>query len=335
MELFTGPVPVRSMHDLLAVLPYLVGYHPADSVVCVGIRGARLEGTFRFDLIDDPQVRSSCIAVIRETCRHHEIPETVLVGYGDAGRVAATLGPTTTALAGAGVDVDVVATVHVDGGYGHVLDHEFRRVRDIALDPGRSPAVAAAIVHGLVARSSRAAVADLVAPVTGASRDALDHADYVARARLLGLHRAILDPARPTPVIALESRLHRAGTATIRAARRRATAGTALPDTAVAWLALLLQRPGVRDDAIRGCDGSPAEVRLWTDVTRRADPTLAAEPACLLALNAYLAGDDALAIAATERALQTEPDHRLARLIAVAMASGIGQHVLRQIIAGR
>ncbi|MFD0787811.1 DUF4192 family protein, partial [Micromonospora azadirachtae] len=43
---------VRSPADLLAAVPYLLGFHPADSVVVVAMRGRRVVFAARADLPD-------------------------------------------------------------------------------------------------------------------------------------------------------------------------------------------------------------------------------------------------------------------------------------------
>ncbi|WP_426502846.1 DUF4192 domain-containing protein [Dactylosporangium sp. McL0621] len=333
MTSFDGPMAVHSTHDLLVVLPHLIGYHPADSLVCAAFDKGWLRATIRLDLMDDPEDLATAVAVVRSTLAQHQISTAVLVGYGDRDRVTAAVAPTAAALAGIGVETMLIA--HVHDGYGSVMDRHGTYLDDIPLNPDGNAAIAAAVMHGWVARSSRAAVANLVAPVTGAERDAMDRADHAARSQLLDLHRTVLAGEPPVPVIVLERTVRDAGAAAVRDARRAATDGARPADADIAWLALLLQRTDVRDEAIRGCDGSPAELRLWTDVTRRAEPSLAPAPACLLALNAYLAGDDMLAIVGIERALRSNPEHRLARLIAAAQATGLDRDTLRRLVTTR
>src|SRR5258708_40057514 len=50
-------VRVGSADDILAVVPHLLGFHPSDSLVLLGIGGphARIRLAFRYDLPDPPE----------------------------------------------------------------------------------------------------------------------------------------------------------------------------------------------------------------------------------------------------------------------------------------
>jgi hypothetical protein len=97
-----------------------------------------------------------------------------------------------------------------------------------------------------------------------------------------------------------------------------------------------LQDPAVRDRALGlalAQDAAAAEA-LWTECTRRAPDMLAAAPATLLAVSAWLRGDGAMANIALERALEAEPGYRLARLLFPALAACLPPAELRAMIAG-
>jgi Domain of unknown function (DUF4192) len=72
-----------------------------------------------------------------------------------------------------------------------------------------------------------------------------------------------------------------------------------------AWLALVLRRLRIRDDAWARMDPGHAAAhrRLWTDLVRRAQPGYVAAPASLLAVAAWQEGNGALANIALDRAL--------------------------------
>jgi hypothetical protein len=57
-------------------------------------------------------------------------------------------------------------------------------------------------------------------------------------------------------------------------------------------------------------------VRLWTDVVVQCPLERLAPAAGLLAFSAWLSGHGALAWCAIDRAFQSDPDHRLAQLVA-------------------
>jgi hypothetical protein len=65
-----------------------------------------------------------------------------------------------------------------------------------------------------------------------------------------------------------------------------------------------------------------AHRRLWTDVTRRAQPGYVAAPASLLAFVAWQSGDGALANVALDRALADEPQYSMALLLRQVITAG-------------
>ncbi|MFD6714423.1 hypothetical protein AMK25_26430 [Micromonospora sp. TSRI0369] len=114
-----------------------------------------------------------------------------------------------------------------------------------------------------------------------------------------------------------------AGTAAVRAAFRRQRRGERLDDDEVAWLTVLLTHIPVRDHAWSRTDGRDADISLWTDVTRRAEPDLIAAPGCLLAFSAWRSGHGALAAVALERVLSAHPGYSLAVLLDEALRRGV------------
>jgi hypothetical protein len=105
---------------------------------------------------------------------------------------------------------------------------------------------------------------------------------------------------------------------TYRAGGRYAT------DYQVAWITVALRDLRVRDDAWARMDPAHADAhqRLWTDVTRRAQPGYVAGPASLLAFVAWQSGDGALANVALDRALADEPRYSMAQLLRQVITAG-------------
>jgi hypothetical protein len=64
-------------------------------------------------------------------------------------------------------------------------------------------------------------------------------------------------------------------------------------------------------------------VELWTDLVRRAPDHLAAAPAAVLALAAWLAGEGALAWCAVDRVHEVDPDHTLAALVGDMLVAAV------------
>ena len=91
-----------------------------------------------------------------------------------------------------------------------------------------------------------------------------------------------------------------------------------------AWLALALTSLRVRDDAWARMDPGHREAhqRLWTDLTRHAQPGYVAAPASLLAFTAWQAGNGALANVALDRALADDPGYSMAQLLRDTIDAG-------------
>jgi len=182
--------------------------------------------------------------------------------------------------------------------------------------------------RGIAPLPSRDAVAELIAPLTGAHRAAMDAATQAALRRLAGMLRDHLSTPTtgssatrlgyglPAPVL-------QAGTAAVDDALAATARGHTLADTDAAWLSAVLVIPDVRDYAWNGCDGSEHQRRLWIDMTRRATPATTPAPAFLLAVSAYLSGDGTLARIALDRCLRCEPGYAPARLAERALQAGV------------
>src|SRR5690242_21748725 len=116
--------------------------------------------------------------------------------------------------------------------------------------------------------------------------------------------------------------------------RRAEGAAVPLPSHALAEIVWGLQHIPVRDRALGlavGDDAAAAEA-LWTECTRRAPWMLAAAPATLLAVSAWLRGDGAMAAVALERALGSDEDYQLARLLRTALAACMRPQELRAMV---
>jgi hypothetical protein len=100
--------------------------------------------------------------------------------------------------------------------------------------------------------------------------------------------------------------------------------GSIVPAIGYAWLALVLTRLRIRDDAWARMDPNhrDAHRRLWTDVVRRAQPGYVAAPACLLAFTAWQGGEGALANIALDRALADDPEYSMALLLRDILDAG-------------
>jgi len=319
-------VRVSSPADVLAVVPHLLGFHPANSLVVMGVGRpkARVQLAFRYDLPDPPDaVHAADIAEhAAEVLRHRRLSSVIGVGYGPGALVTPVADALAAALHGAGLRLHELMRVE-DGRYWSYLcqNPECCPAEGVPFDVRANPASAAMTVAGLVAYPDRAALAGTLAPVTGAAARSMERATSQARARAADLiTQASPSLGRGTKLLV------DAGRQAVQEAIATYRAGGRLEaDEQVAWLTVVLAHLAVRDDAWARMDPvhRAAHLRLWTDVVRRAAPAYLPAPASLLAFTAWQSGEGALANIAIDRALAADPAYSLAQLLREIMDAGV------------
>ncbi|MFI7208465.1 DUF4192 domain-containing protein [Micromonospora aurantiaca (nom. illeg.)] len=306
-------LPVTSISDLLAAVPYLLGFHPADSLVAIGLTGHRIAVAARADLPTPATIPDWAPVAARQhlaLLRNVDATAAILIGYGPATAVTPVVDAITPQLHAAGVTI--FDTLRVTDGRYHSYqcqDPLCCPPDGVPFDPHYSPTAVHAIVAGQTALPDRAALVASLAPTSSAG---MAEASRRAQERALA---AQLSGGRAA--------LIRAGRKAVDEAFARYAADAVLTDDEVAWLAVLLADIAVRDHAGEATGTEPWHLALWTDITRRADPAYTAAPASLLALTAWRHGQGALAAVALDRALTADPHYRLARLIDDALRHGI------------
>ncbi|MFF4812775.1 DUF4192 domain-containing protein [Micromonospora chersina] len=314
-------LPITSPADLLTAVPYLLGFHPTDSLVIVGLTGTRIAVASRADLPQPSQVAAWAddyiLSQIR-MLRNAAATRAIAVGYGPAATVTPAIDTVIPRLAA--TDIDVFDALRVtDGRYFSYLcqDPACCPTDGVPFDPQRSDITMHAIVAGCHALPDRAALVASIAPTTGDARVAVTRATAHARAR----RRTLISEAGRDGLI-------RAGEQAVRDMLARYADEQTLTDDELAWLTVLLPVPAIRDVAWQATDAQPWHVAMWTDITRRAHPPLVAPPASLLAFAAWRRGDGALASIAVDRALAANPAYSLAQLIDQALRAGLTPSVL-------
>lgn len=310
--------------DLLAAVPYLLGFHPADSVVLVGFDGVLLVFTLRADLPSraDSAACRSLARYLASVSGEHGVSEVVVVAYGSRSRVQRVMPALISAIEQAGIEVrDAIGVAGSRYWSCLCADPRCCPPEGIPYDPDRSPVPAAATVAGRAVLPDREALARQLEPVTGAAREAMRRATDRAEQRFCRAFDSG-DAAGSRERLAAE------GVRLVGAVARRCQRGEALSDDEVAWLSLLLLFPEVSDAALRQVWGraEPAEIvaelALWCDVTRRVQPEFSAPPATVTALAAWRNGDGVLAGMAAWRAMSLAPDYPPARAVSEALAVG-------------
>lgn len=315
-DLAPDRVTLRTPTDLLAAVPYLLGFHPIDSIVVLGLHGPRVVFNVRADLPDADAPLAPFAAELARLFEANDLDRALIVGYGPAPLVTRTVLAVGEVMAERGVCVAEILRV-ADGRYWSYLctDSGCCAVEGTPFDPTATEVAAAATFAGRVALPDREALARTVAAPAGAELAASEEATRSAFAAV---------ESAPAP-------RRRAGARALAAAVERHRAGRRLDDVEVARLSLFVAHTDVRDLAWRrlvdagraGVDQLEPHLALWGDVVRRARPDLAAAPAALLAAAAWRSGDGALAWVAVERALAETPGYGMALLLAEALTQGL------------
>jgi Domain of unknown function (DUF4192) len=323
-------VRVSSPADVLAVVPHLLGFHPSNSLVVMGVGRprARVQLAFRYDLPDPPDdVHAADIAEhAAEVLRHRRLSTVIGVGYGPGARVTPVADALAAALRQTGLRLHELMRVE-DGRYWSYLceNPECCPADGVPFDVRANPAAAAMTVAGLVAYPDRAALAGTLAPVTGAAARSMEEATSRARERAADLIAQASSSAGPDAGQGAKLLVDAGRRAVQEAISTYRAGGRVLADEPVAWLTVVLAHLAVRDDAWARMDPGyrAAHLRLWTDVVRRAAPAYLPAPASLLAFTAWQSGEGALANIAIDRALAADPAYSLARLLRDIMDAGV------------
>ncbi len=335
-------VLLRSPADCIAIVPYLLGFHPQDSIVAIAFNtdtGTRtdaptsadrdagsgvgaFQGVVRFDLPPScayiPDLAEQFRAILTRT----STARVLLLGYGDGVRVTPVMDAVRGSLAVAGIEVLDALRVQ-DGLYWSYVcaDPGCCPPSGVPYDCAGNPVAAGAVWAGLVALPDRDALADTIAPVGGGERERMRAATRAAR-------------AHATSQLATRDghSWYREGLDRIIEAFERIIDEREISDAEVAWLGVLLTAIGIRDAAMTfiGRYADETHLRLWTELTRRVEPGYLAAPASLLAFVALGAGNGPLARVAVERALADDPGYRLAGLVREALDAGLPPSVVAE-----
>lgn len=304
--------------ELLQAVPYLLGFHPAQSLVLVGLDEGAVTVTARLDLPDagTPGVLEHTLAALRHG-GSTSILGAVYCDAADAADYWPELPEALDRAAGeAGCDVLDVLLVG-DGRWWSLRcrSEECCPPEGRPLPTAPSAFAAAATYSGVVALPDRAALAAVLDPLPADERERLDSAiaeqEHAAvRAALAGdggrhersVKRALFAAARDS------DEANWPGLPEVDAARFGA-ALAALPVRDAVWVAV--------DDG--RLDGRP----LWRDLARRLPGPYDAPPLLLFGWAAWRAGDGTSAGIAADRAIGSDPDYTAAYLLRAAVANAL------------
>jgi hypothetical protein len=307
----TGAEPrrARGPADLLALVPSLFGFHPADSLVLLTVGETPAPFHARVDLPTDPVGVELVGAQLAETVRRNGTTHVVLVAYTrDAGLAHAVVDHLFDRLTE--IDVELMCAVRAADGQYWVLP-SWPDDEGTSYDLSAHPWTAQAVLDGTVVHRSRE---DLARTLVGADPEETEVVTALAREITERLDHAA------DGGLGLEARWVRRRVRRFLRDRRR------LDPAEVARLAVASHRSvHLRDVAWAEMTHTNAgrHVDLWRDVVRRVPDELRAPAATLLGFSAWLSGDGALAWCAIERALDADPGYSLANLLTQLLAGAV------------
>ena len=330
-------VRVSGPGELVATVPYVVGYRPREALVVMALRGPRrrlattgciaLPERGRVDAVDDvvgaalgPVLRSGAerlLAVVyvrRRPSSTGALPERPVATA--VGRMASE----------SGVAVEDLIAVWEDRWWSYVCrDARCCPPQGHPLpDPATVPTVASMVVEGVAPAPSREALAASLDHAPGCLGDALAAALTRRRAEAASGHGPV---TRARTLDALD-RLLRLGAG-------REPPGDLDDVDAVADVLVGLGDVGARDAALcLVAEREPTttgEVLRW--LVRLAPREHVAPVATVLAFTAYLGGDGALANVALDRALAADRAYSMARMLLELLSGGAHPRLLRQLVS--
>ena len=290
---------VRRPDDLLALIPYLIGFHPEESLVAVFVRSGRVILAGRLDL--SPDADADGLAEFIEALANRERAEALaLVAYSAASLPTNRL---LTQLMDRLVGQELIHVLYVGHGrwWSLTCANDCCPLAGTPLDLTSHPLSATAVLAGLATRTNRR---ELEESVDGPARDELPRLDAMVET-LLADRAELDDPGDAARLLA--SMIDKVlAEPNILDEESSLLLGLLVRDVHLRDLAWALLTPTNADD----------HVRLWSAVVAHVPPTLAAAPLCLLGMAAWLAGAGALLNCCCERLTRVDPDYSMGRVLA-------------------
>lgn len=314
---------ISSPVDLLALIPWVLGFHPEESLVLVVVAGEGSNLHARVDLPRDDVETEVAVATLTHAVRQAGASQAALVAYtGDAECAAGVTAELAAELELCGVGV--VGALRADGERWYSLDcdPDCCPVEGIPYDLTTHPFTAEAVLEGQVTYPDRQSLADSLLP---GDPDSVESVAAAADDALRALQAAARRPLGVDDPEGLRRHLVAEGEWVRHRVRRFLSTGEPLDDAEAGRLVVAIVNIEVRDVAWAEMTRASAgdHVDLWRDVARRTPMDLLAAPAALLGFAAWLAGDGALAWCAVERSQEADPDYSLAGLVGTALTGAV------------
>lgn len=356
------PVTLRSPAELADALPYLLGFHPDDSIVVMALHGprGRLGGRIRTAIPQEPdawgEVAEQLANSLVEGSRARRGRPDAAVVYlcqdpppgGSATGVMERLRPLAQRLRTAcgALDVPVYEALFISGGryWSYCCPGAECCPGEGGELPraGTSPLAAAAAYAGVrvsgTLRQLERRLAPLPEPAAGRQVRALDEAAAALVPRMLGGAQDVVAVRGETVKLAerLVNRFRRAPSPNAPGEEGAdARDDGLLTSEEAARLIIGLQDRAARDLVAEWMEGAeaPPALRLWRAVARRCVGVFrehAAAPLTLAGWVAWSSGDGTGARVALSRALEVDPEYVFAQLLHQACNEGLDPEPLRR-----
>ncbi|HEY9293900.1 MAG TPA: DUF4192 domain-containing protein [Microlunatus sp.] len=286
--------------DLLAVLPYLLGYHPAESLVMAVVRDRTIAVGVRVDLTESPPAIARRFTAI---ARSHDADGVLLVGYSaDPATADRLLLPTITAMS----EVGVIEALYADGHrwWSRICDQDCCPADGTPYRIEDNRLAAEAVFSGMTTEADRSAIER---QVRGPSSDQLPPLEALAERVVTEVCGMELAGRQQLVRTMITDYVH----------GRSAGEPTRPSDEELVRLACLVIDLRVRDEAwaMITRDTASLHVELWQRVVSCAEEPLASAPLCLLGMAAWVAGQGTLQVCCIERVRMIDPDYSMADLL--------------------
>jgi hypothetical protein len=291
---------LRGPADVAAVIPYLLGFQPNESLVLVALEGPRKRfgPVLRIDLVDDRRTWELQLRQVLAGVRTNRMRLVIVATFSaDATLADSRTDLVLAALAEANVALEDAFRTDGRRWWSYTCHNPMCCSPDgVAYDVGTSRVAAEAVLSGLTFEPDRDALRARFAPVDERTR--LTVASEVGR--LQRTDPTILPGAASAMLGARVSRL------TVQPEE--------LTPSDVAWLALAVQSIRGQGSAFALVERAAAagHFELWRAVMCRVADELLPPPGCLTAFSAWLDGRGVLASHALDRVFEVAPRHPLA-----------------------
>ncbi len=303
-ELSAGSRPVTKLSgpgDAIAMIPYLLGFTPSESLVVIALEGPRKRfgPCFRMDLVEDAEDVADQADYVVALVRHHHFDPVMIFAFSEQRELAeAALHAVQSKLSTDGVGL--LDAIRADGSRWWSMSCSDPRCcgpEGVPYDVDTSRVAAEAVLAGMQRAPDRDSLRAQFAPL---SRDRIDAVAEAAAHVQAG--------ASPPPLVT--AALHHPNSLTVER---------------IAELAVAVQQTRGRDEAWAMMTRANAErhLTLWRAVMQSVPDALLPPVGALAAFAAWLSGNGVLASHAAERVVEVDESYSMATLVIKALRASL------------